>query len=220
MRLLLVEDDTMVGASIRTGLRQEGYSVDWVRDGAAAELATQTTVYEAILLDIGLPRKTGLEVLAHWRKQNNPVPVLIITARDAVADRVRGLDAGADDYLVKPFDLDELAARLRALLRRRSGRATPRIEHGPLSLDPATHEVWLSGAAINLSGREFAVLHALLENPGVPLSRAQLEDALYGWEEEVGSNTIEVYIHSLRRKLGSDWVRNVRGVGYMVPRQP
>jgi len=217
---LVVEDDAMIGNGIRTGLRQEGYTVDWVRDGAAAELATATTAYDAILLDLGLPGRSGLELLAHWRKQNNPVPVLIVTARDAVANRVRGLDSGADDYLVKPFDLDELAARLRALLRRRSGRATPLIEIGPLTLDPASHEVHLDGAAINLSAREFGVLHALLENPGVPLSRSQIEDRLYGWEEEIGSNAVEVHIHALRRKLGSDWIRNVRGVGYMVPRQP
>ena len=217
---MVVEDDAMIGNCIRTGLRQEGYTVDWVRDGAAAELATATTAYDAILLDLGLPGRSGLELLGHWRKQNNPVPVLIVTARDAVADRVRGLDSGADDYLVKPFDLDELAARLRALLRRRSGRATPLIEIGPLTLDPASHEVHLDGAAINLSAREFGVLHALLENPGVPLSRSQIEDRLYGWEEEIGSNAVEVHIHALRRKLGSDWIRNVRGVGYMVPRQP
>ena len=220
MRLLLVEDDAMVGAGIRTGLRQQGYTVDWVRDGAAGESATLTTPYDAILLDIGLPKKTGLELLAHWRQQKNAVPVLIITARDAVADRIRGLDAGADDYLVKPFDLDELAARLRALLRRRSGRATPIIEHGALTLDPATHDVTLGGTEVKLSAREFALLHALLEKPGVPLSRAQLEDRLYGWQEEIGSNAVEVHIHSLRRKLGTEWVRNVRGVGYLVPRQP
>ena len=220
MRLLVVEDDAMIGNGIRTGLRLEGYTVDWVRDGAAAELATAATAYDAIVLDLGLPGKTGLELLAHWRKQQNPVPVLIVTARDAVADRVRGLDTGADDYLVKPFDLDELAARLRALLRRRAGRATPVIAIGPLTLDPASHAVHLDGAAVNLSAREFGVLHALLESPGVPLSRAQLEDRLYGWEEEIGSNAVEVHIHALRRKLGSDWIRNVRGVGYMVPRQP
>ena len=210
----------MVGAGIRTGLRQQGYTVDWVRDGAAAELALLTTPYDAVLLDIGLPKKTGLELLANWRKQKNGVPVLIITARDAVSDRVRGLDAGADDYLVKPFDLDELAARLRALLRRHSGRATPIIEHGALTLDPATHEVTLAGAPVSLSAREFALLHSLLEHPGVPLSRAQLEDRLYGWQQEIGSNAVEVHIHSLRRKLGNDWLRNVRGVGYLVPRQP
>ncbi len=220
MRLLVVEDDAMIGAGLRTGLRQDGYTVDWVRDGKAAELATATTAYDAILLDLGLPGRSGLELLAHWRRQQNPVPVLVVTARDSVADRVQGLDSGADDYLVKPFDLDELAARLRALLRRRGGRATPVIAHGALSLDPASREVRLGGEPVNLSAREFGILHALLENPGVPLSRAQLEERLYGWDEEIGSNAVEVHIHALRRKLGSDWIRNVRGVGYMVPRQP
>lgn len=210
----------MVGSSIRAGLHPEGYSVDWVRDGASAELAVAANVYDAILLDIGLPKKTGLELLAGWRRAQKTVPVLIITARDAVADRVLGLDSGADDYLVKPFDLDELAARLRVLLRRKAGRASPVIELGALSLDPATHEVRLAGEIINLSGREFSLLHALMESPGVPLSRSKLEDNLYGWGEEVGSNAIEVHIHSLRRKLGNAWIRNVRGVGYMVPRQP
>lgn len=218
MRLLLVEDDPMIGASIRSGLKQEGYTVDWVRDGAAAEQAAANGVYELVLLDLGLPRRDGLEVLTALRRRHDTVPVLVITARDAVADRIRGLDAGADDYLVKPFDLDELAARIRALLRRQGGRATPVIEHGPLSLDPATHEVRLHGAPVNLSGREFALLHALIEQPGVPLSRAQLEERLYGWDEEVESNAVEVHIHSLRKKLGADWVRNVRGVGYLVPR--
>jgi two-component system response regulator QseB len=220
MRLLVVEDDPMIGASIRTGLRQEGYTVDWVRDGDAADLATTTNDYDAILLDLGLPGKSGLELLAQWRRQQNTLPILIITARDAVADRIAGLDTGADDYLVKPFDLNELAARLRALLRRRAGRATPVIEHGPLVLDPATHEVRLHGDEIKLSGREFALLHALLQDPGVPLSRSQLEDRLYGWDEEIGSNAVEVHIHALRRKIGSDLIRNVRGVGYMVPKRP
>ena len=220
MRLLVVEDDAMIGNSLRSGLRQDGYSVDWVRDGAAAELATAATAYDAILLDLGLPGRSGLELLARWRRQQNPVPVLIITARDSVADRVLGLDTGADDYLVKPFDLDELSARLRALLRRRAGRATPLIENGPLTLDPASHEVRLAGNEISLSAREFGILHALMEAPGVPLSRSQLEDRLYGWQEEIGSNAVEVHIHALRRKLGSDWIRNVRGVGYMVPREP
>lgn len=220
MRLLLVEDDRMIGASVQSGLRQEGYSVDWVRDGAAAELAIANGVYELILLDLGLPRKTGLDLLAGLRRKGSVLPVLVITARDSVADRVKGLDAGADDYLVKPFDLDELSARIRALLRRQAGRASPVIEHGPLSLNPATHEVFLSGVPVNLSGREFALLNALLEHPGVPLSRAQLEERIYGWDEEVESNTVEVYIHSLRRKLGVDWIRNVRGVGYRVPDRP
>ena len=219
MRLLVVEDDAMIGNSLRNGLRQDGYTVDWVRDGAAAELAAAATAYDAILLDLGLPGRSGLELLARWRARQNPVPVLIITARDSVADRVLGLDTGADDYLVKPFDLDELSARLRALLRRRAGRATPVIENGPLTLDPASHEVRLDGNEISLSAREFGILHALMEAPGVPLSRSQLEERLYGWDEEIGSNAVEVHIHALRRKLGSDWIRNVRGVGYMVPRE-
>lgn len=217
MRLLLVEDDTMIGTSVQHGLRQEGHTVDWVRDGAAAELAVADGVHELILLDLGLPKKNGLELLAGLRRRGVAVPVLIITARDSVADRVKGLDAGADDYLVKPFDLDELSARIRALTRRQAGRATPVIEHGPFRLDPATHEVFKDGQPVALSGREFALLHALLEKPGVPLSRAQLEDRIYGWSEEIESNAVEVYIHALRRKLGAEWIRNVRGVGYRVP---
>ena len=220
MRLLLVEDDPMIGASVHSGLRQEGHSVDWVRDGAAAELALANGVHEMILLDLGLPKKSGLALLASLRRKGVTVPVLVITARDSVADRVAGLDAGADDYLVKPFDLDELSARLRALMRRQSGRASPVIAHGALTLNPATHEVRLEGRAVALSGREFALLQALLEKPGVPLSRAQLEERLYGWNEEIESNAIEVYIHALRRKLGAEWIRNVRGIGYRVPEQP
>ncbi len=217
MRLLLVEDDPMIGAGVHNGLRQEGHSVDWVRDGRAAELAVANDVYELVLLDLGLPGKTGLELLSAMRRKGLSVPVLVITARDSVADRVRGLDAGADDYLVKPFDLDELSARIRALMRRQSGRASPLIERGPLVMNPATREVSMNGAPVALSGREFALLHALIERPGVPLSRAQLEERIYGWGEEIESNAIEVYIHSLRRKLGADCIRNVRGVGYMVP---
>lgn len=219
MRLLLVEDDPMIGTSVRNGLRQEGHSVDWVRDGAAAELAIANDVHELILLDLGLPRKSGLELLSSLRRKGVATPVLVITARDSVADRVKGLDAGADDYLVKPFDLDELSARIRALMRRHAGRASPIIELGPLVLDPATHEVSLNGSPVTLSAREFSLLQALMEQPGVPLSRAQLEERLYGWNEEVESNTVEVYIHSLRRKLGAEWIRNVRGVGYRVPEQ-
>ena len=220
MRLLLVEDDPMIGTSVQSGLRQEGHTVDWVRDGKAAELALASGVHEMLLLDLGLPHKSGLELLSGLRRRGLDLPVLVITARDSVADRVKGLDAGADDYLVKPFDLDELSARIRALMRRRAGRASPRIEHGPLTLDPATHQVTLNGDPLALSAREFALLHALLEQPGVPLSRAQLEERLYGWNEEVESNTIEVYIHTLRRKLGAEWIRNVRGVGYRVPELP
>lgn len=218
MRLLIVEDDLMIGASIRTGLRQDGYTVDWARDANDADLAVRTNDYDVVLLDLGLPGQGGLELLAQWRKRQLALPVLIITARDAVDDRILGLDTGGDDYLVKPFDLKELLARLRALLRRRPGRATPLIEHGPLTLDPATHEVTLNGELVQLSGREFAILHALLQDPGVPLSRSQLEDRLYGWDEEIGSNAVEVHIHGLRRKIGNALIRNVRGVGYMVPR--
>jgi len=220
MRLLLVEDDTMVGEAVRKGLRQQGHAVDWVRDGESATLALAGEPYNVVLLDIGLPRRDGLSVLATLRRRGNRVPVLILTARDAVADRVAGLDAGADDYLVKPFDLDELAARIRALERRRSGRAESAIVHGALRLDPATHGVSLDDVPVALSPREFAVLHALLAQPGKPLSRSQLEERVYGWGEEVESNAIEVHIHALRRKLGSGWIRNLRGVGYMVPARP
>jgi len=219
MRLLLVEDDPMVGESIRDGLGQEGYTVDWVRDGKGAETALGAEPYAAVLLDLGLPRMDGLDVLRAARAQRNDVPILVITARDAVADRIKGLDAGADDYLVKPFDLDELAARVRALVRRAEGRAEPVVRHGPIALDPATRAVTLRGHPVELSGREFALLQALLARPGAVLSRAQLEERLYGWDEEVGSNAVEVHIHNLRRKLGADTIRNVRGVGYTIPAQ-
>jgi len=219
MRLLLVEDDPMIGESVRKGLQQDSFAVDWVQDGRAAELALATNPYDTLLLDLGLPRKDGLDVLVSLRRRGNPIPVLILTARDAVADRVKGLDAGADDYLVKPFDLEELAARIRALLRRKSGRVDPVVQVGNLTLNPASREVSLDGRPIALSAREFGVLHALVERPGAVLSRAQIEEKLYGWGDEVESNTVEVYIHSLRRKLGAQLIRNVRGVGYMVPKQ-
>jgi two-component system, OmpR family, response regulator len=219
MRLLLVEDDSMIGESVRKGLQQDGFAVDWVQDGRAAEIALETIPYDTLLLDLGLPRKAGLDVLAALRRRGNSIPVLILTARDAVADRVKGLDAGADDYLVKPFDLEELAARIRALLRRKSGRADPVIQVGNLLLNPATHEASLDGKPVTLSAREFGLILALAERPGVVLSRAQLEEKLYGWDHEVESNTVEVYVHSLRRKLGANLIRNVRGVGYMVPKQ-
>jgi two-component system response regulator QseB len=219
MRLLLVEDDAMIGESVSTGLQQDGFALDWVQDGRAAELALEANAYELLLLDLGLPRKGGLEVLASLRRRGDAIPVLVLTARDAVADRVKGLDTGADDYLVKPFDLEELAARVRALLRRKSGRADPVIRAGGLVINPATHEVSMNGAPVPLSAREFALLHALAARPGVVYSRTQLEEKLYGWGREVESNTVEVYIHSLRRKLGADLIHNVRGVGYMVPKQ-
>ena len=216
MRLLLVEDDTMIGESVRLGLRQDGFVIDWVQDGKAAELALSNEPYALLLLDLGLPKKGGLEVLKNLRSQRNPIPVLVLTARDAVADRVQGLDAGADDYLVKPFDLDELAARIRALLRRQSGRIETELRCGDLTINPATHQVFLGAKEIALSGKEFAILHALIDRPGAVLSRVQLEQHLYGWDEEIESNAVEVHIHNLRKKLGSELIRNVRGVGYVV----
>ena len=220
MRILLAEDDQMIGESVQRGLRQDGYAVDWVRDGVTAERAMADHEYDLVLLDLGLPRKDGIRFLEDLRRQRKQVPVLVITARDAVTDRVRGLDAGADDYLVKPFDFDELSARIRALVRRQSGRAEPEVLVGDLRVNLASHEVFLAEVPVTLSAREFSLLRALVEQPGVPFSRAQLEERIYGWDEEVESNAVEVYIHSLRRKLAPEWIRNLRGVGYFVPRQP
>jgi two-component system response regulator QseB len=220
MRMLLAEDDAMIGAAVRDRLRSQGFAVDWVRDGRAADAALAGEVYDLLLLDLGLPGREGLSVLKGLRGRGSTLPVVILTARDAVDDRVAGLDAGADDYVVKPFDLKELEARLRAVLRRRAGRASSVIEHGRLSLDLTSRELRQDGAPVPVSPREFALLHALLERPGRILSRAQLEERLYGWGEEVGSNVVEVHIHSLRRKLGADLIRNVRGVGYRVPENP
>ncbi len=219
MRLLLVEDDAMIGESVRLGLRRDGFTVDWVQDGRAAELALANDVYDLLLLDLGLPKKDGIEILTNLRRHGNRMPVLILTARDSVGDRIKGLDSGADDYMVKPFDLDELAARIRALLRRQAGRADTVIHCGELTLNPATRVATLSGRHLTLSARELAVLEALLERPGAVLSREQLEEKLYGWDEEVESNAVEVYIHGLRKKLGADFIKNIRGVGYMIPRK-
>ncbi len=216
MRLLLVEDDPMIGDSVRKGLRQEGYVVDWLRDGAAAEAALLGETYAMVLLDLGLPRKDGFALLEGLRKRKNRVPVLVVTARDAVADRVKGLDLGADDYLVKPFSLDELSARIRAVLRRQAGRAEPVMRCGGISLDPTARRVTCRGEVVGLSGREYSLLEALLDRPGLPLSRGQLEERLYGWGEEVASNAIEVHIHNLRKKLGEGAIRTVRGVGYAM----
>jgi len=220
MRLLLVEDDAMIGEAVRAGLRQEGFTVDWVRAAEAGDAALKAEAYALLLLDLGLPRKSGLDWLGELRRRGERLPVLILTARDAVADRVSGLDSGADDYLVKPFDLDELSARVRALLRRQAGRAEPTLRHGELTLNPATHEATYKGESIALSAREFALLAALLERPGAILSRAQLEQRLYGWGEEVESNAVEVHIHNLRKKLGAGFIRNLRGLGYSVPKTP
>lgn len=216
MRILLAEDDPMIGAAVERGLAQEGFVVDWVRDGAAAETALRQDVHDLLLLDLGLPRREGLSVLAVMRARGDVRPVLIVTARDAVSDRVAGLDAGADDYLVKPFELDELAARIRALARRHAGRAAPRLVHRDLTLDPATHEVTRAGEPVALSPREFALLEALMTRPSAVLSRAQLEEKLYGWNEPVDSNAVEVHLHALRRKIGTDAIRNVRGVGWTL----
>ncbi|MDE3021777.1 MAG: response regulator [Pseudomonadota bacterium] len=216
MRILLVEDDLMIGESVRLGLRQDGFTIDWVQDGRAAELAMETETYAMVLLDLGLPKKSGLELLSTWRRQGNHVPIIILTAHDAISERVQGLDGGADDYLVKPFDLDELSARIRALFRRQAGRTESDIRVGELVFNPVTREVSYKGAAVVLSAREIGVLEVLLERPGAVLSREQLESRVYGWGEEVGSNAIEVHIHNLRRKLGQKVIRNVRGVGYML----
>ena len=218
MRILLVEDDLMIGEPLLDILRAEGYAVDWVRDGDLADAALQSQSYDLVLLDLGLPKRDGMAVLRALRGRKQRLPVLIATARDAVEQRIAGLDAGADDYVLKPFELDELLARIRALLRRASGRAEPVYEHMGVSLDPATHEALVDGKAVNLSAREWAVLEALLARPGMVLSRQQLEDKLYGWGDEVSSNAVEVYIHGLRKKLGSDLIQNVRGLGYMVPK--
>src|SRR6188768_1025064 len=216
MRLLLVEDDSMIGEAARQGLRQEGHTVDWVRDGREADAAVAAAPYDAVLLDPGLPRRDGLSLLKSWRAHNIAVPVLIITARDAVSDRVAGLDAGADDYLVKPFDLDELSARVRAVLRRRAGRHAAVMKLGDLEIDTASKRVRWKGKEVALSAREYALLEALADRPGAYLSRAQLEERLYGWAEEIASNAVEVHIHGLRRKLDADLIRNVRGLGYTL----
>ena len=220
MRILLVEDDPMIGKTLHAALQQDRYTVDWVKDGQAAKLALDTAdgAYALVLLDLGLPRKSGLDLLKEIRRAGNKVRVLIVTARDVVTDRVAGLDAGADDYLVKPFSLDELAARMRALLRRDVAREDNLLRNGDLVLDPAAHSVTRNAVAIDVSTREFALLAALLERPGTALSKSQLEERLYGWGEEVESNTVEVHVHNLRKKLGADAIRTIRGVGYVIDR--
>ena len=218
MRLLLVEDDTMIGETLLDLLRAESYAVDWVKDGEMADTALRSQSYDLVLLDLGLPRRDGMAVLRSLRARKERIPVLIATARDSVQQRIEGLDAGADDYVLKPYDLDELLARIRALLRRAAGRAEPTYEHKGVSINPATREVMVDAQAVVLSAREWAVLEPLLARPGMVLSRAQLEDKLYGWKDEISSNAVEVYIHGLRKKLGADLIQNVRGVGYMVPR--
>jgi two-component system OmpR family response regulator/two-component system response regulator QseB len=218
MRILLVEDDALLGDALHVGLKQAGHAVDWVTDGVAAEAALASEDYAAAVLDLGLPRKDGLAVLTQLRARGNALPVLILTARDTVDDRIRGLDAGADDYLVKPFDMSELQARLRALLRRASGTPAPLLEAAGIALDPATRRVTKNGSEVELSAREYALLHTLIQHPGRALSRAQLEEQLYAWGDEIGSNAVEVFIHHLRRKLGGETIRTLRGIGYVIPK--
>jgi len=220
MRILLVEDDRLLGDGVKAGLAGAGFAVDWVRDGEAALAALAAESFTAIVLDLGLPRRDGLSVLSALRAAGNPVPVLVLTARDQVVDKVRCLDLGADDYVVKPFDLDELAARLRALVRRSQGRADASLRHGDLVLDPAARSASLKGVPVALTGREFDLLRMLLDAAGRVLTRRMLDEQLYAWGEAVGSNALEVHIHHLRRKLGSELIRTVRGVGYMVDEAP
>lgn len=219
MRILVVEDDALLGDGIQAGLRQRGFSADWVRDGVAAQHAIENEAYAAVVLDLGLPRRSGLEVLKSLRQAKNPVPVLILTARDTVQDRIAGLDAGADDYLVKPFDLGELSARLRALIRRASGQAAAVLTVGALSLDPAARTVSYRGEPKPLSAREFDLLQVFMSNAGRVLSREQLASALYAWGEEIESNAVDVHLHHLRRKISPDIVQTLRGVGYLMPKE-
>ena len=218
MRVLLVEDDPQLGDGLSVGLRQAGFAVDWLQDGRAADHALQSESFDLVVLDLGLPGIDGMQVLQAARQRGLRAPVLVLTARDATGDKIAGLDAGADDYLVKPVDLDELAARLRALLRRSAGRAAPVLQRGDLQLDSAARSVSLAGQPIDLPAREFALLQLLLENAGRVLSRSQIEQSLYGWREEPDSNALEVHIHHLRKKLGSELIRTLRGVGYTIPK--
>src|SRR4051812_26051034 len=219
MRILLVEDDAMIGKAVLDVLRSEHYAVDWVRDGAAAEAALASETYDLVLLDLGLPKSDGLSVLRNLRSRRQTVPVLVATARDTIGDRVAGLDAGADDYIVKPYDTDELLARVRALLRRSAARGEPLISHNGVELNPATREATLNGQVLSLTPREWALLEPMLQRPGVVFSKAQLEQKLYSWKDDISSNAVEVYVHGLRKKLGAEFIRTVRGLGYVVPRE-
>lgn len=218
MRLLLAEDDPHLGDGLMVGLRQAGYAVDWVRDGIVADLALASESFDLLVLDLGLPRLAGMEVLRRLRGRGQMVPVLILTARDATGDKIAGLDCGADDYLVKPIDLDELAARVRALARRSTGHAAPLICLGDLALDPAARLATLAGVTVELSAREFSLLQAMMQSAGRVLTRAQLEASLYGWHDEPDSNALEVHVHHLRKKLGAERIKTLRGIGYMMPK--
>lgn len=216
MRILLVEDDLMIGEAVSVALKDAAYAVDWVKDGATADRVLENVEYQAVLLDLGLPKRDGLEVLRRLRQAGNTVPVIVITARDSVDDRIKGLDFGADDYLVKPFNLNEMLARLRAIIRRQGGQATPLLTNGKVTLDLATRQAHCGDAVEMLSAREFALLQALLLRPGTILSRTELEERLYGWNEEVESNAVDFLIHGVRKKLGAHIIKNVRGAGWMV----
>ncbi|MHB9119812.1 MAG: response regulator transcription factor [Burkholderiales bacterium] len=218
MRILLVEDDRMIGEATSVALRDAAYAVDWVQDGGTALRVLDNQEHQAVLLDLGLPKRDGLEVLRQLRASGKRLPVIIVTARDAVEDRIKGLDLGADDYLVKPFDINELLARLRAIIRRQGGQASPVLSNGIVSLDPATREARHGDVQSLLSAREFALLQALLLRPGTILTRSELEERIYGWNEEVESNAVDFLIHGIRKKLGSDAIKNVRGAGWMVAR--
>lgn len=217
MRTLLVEDDPLIGEAVRVGLGRLGITIDWVRDGELGLQCASSEPFDAVVLDLGLPRRDGMQVLRELRQRGKHLPILIVTARDALADRIAGLDAGADDYILKPFEIDELAARLRSAIRSRSGRADPVLRSGALALYPDTKIVTKDSVAVSLSAREFALLELLMRRPGLPISRAQLEERLLGWGEEVLSNALEVNIHNLRRKLGVASILNIRGIGYFVP---
>lgn len=216
MRILLVEDDPLLGDGLETGLRQIGFNVDWMKDGISARAAMSAAPYDAVILDLGLPRLPGLDVLAEWRREGRDVPVLILTARDGVEDRIKGLNTGADDYLVKPFALGELVARVRALIRRAHGRSTPLLSYGEVTLDPSARKATLRGEPLELTAREFQLLELFLDNRNRVLPRALLEEKLYGWTQELDSNALEVHIHHLRKKLGSQFIRTLRGIGYQL----
>ncbi|PZP56490.1 MAG: DNA-binding response regulator [Micavibrio aeruginosavorus] len=219
MRLLLVEDDRMIGEGLQKALRKEGFAVNWAQDGSTANIALNDDAYDLVILDLGLPDQSGLEVLAKLRKSGNSVPVIILTAKDAISDKVRGLDAGADDYLLKPFVLEELEARIRSLMRRQAGNLVPEegwLSHEKLSLNPKTHEVLFNGKSAMLSGREFSLIYALIKTPSAVLSKRQIEESIYGWNEEVASNAVEVHVHQIRKKLGTNIIKNIRNVGYTL----
>ncbi|HJV06207.1 MAG TPA: response regulator [Chromobacteriaceae bacterium] len=216
MRILVLEDDALIGDGLKVGLTQLGFAVDWFRNGKDGQAALSAAPYDAVVLDLGLPGMDGMQVLAAWRASGMDVPVLVLTARDALQDRVGGLDAGADDYLVKPFALSEVAARLRALLRRRHGQSTPQLTHGKLSYDPVGRCATLDGAPLELTARELALLELLLSHKGRVLPRELIEEKLYGWDQELDSNAVEVHVHHLRKKLGSTFIRTLRGIGYTL----